>query len=181
MCSLLNLNKTVFIEILNPLGPSADSLMKLLKYFPMSSPLIVQPGTLTSQICVRLMDTGSLWEGGMLVFLPLRFSKASIIPHSYVFHFLSQMKTLTPDLLEFSINAHINVNRLSAEFHCLHPLLSKIFGGLLSGIEHVCNKWGRWQVKYFVLGGKKEKIIRTNDGYPLNPEKHGCYFHSWGQ
>lgn len=115
-------------------------------------------------------------KGWYVGFSPLQFSK----PHSYVFHFLSQMKTLTPDFLEFSRNVHINVNRFSAEFHCLPPLHSKLLGGggVLSGIEHVCNKWGRWQVKYFVLGGKKEKIIRTNDGYPLNPEKHGCYFHS---
>lgn len=114
-----------------------------------------------------------------MFFTLLRFfkSKASIKPRSHVFHFLSQMKTLTPGLLAFGIHEQINVNRLSAGSHRKSPLLSNSLRGLLGGIEPVCNKWGRWKVKYLVLRAK-EKIIKTNDGYPPNPTKHACYFHS---
>lgn len=188
MCNLVNLKQDGLYQDLQSFHTLCWQLNEAIKTLPHVKSLIVQTGTVnasrssTSQVdrFKFILDvTPTQQEALMFVFFPFFKSKASIKPCSHVFHFLSQMKTLTPGLLAFGIHGQINVNKWSAGFHRISLRCSRTLRGLLGGIEPVCNKWGRWKVKYLVLRAK-EKIIKTNDGYPPNPTKHVCYFHSWG-
>lgn len=105
-------------------------------------------------------------------FSPFQQLKTSVKPHSYVFHFLSQIKTLAAGWFVFSRNVQNQCKQI--EFNCMPRLLSKLVGALsmfatsgVGGRSSLC--W--WEQK-------KKTIVHPIDGYPQNHKKHGCYFHS---